>query len=165
MRNKGFTLIELLVVVLIIGILASVALPQYQKAVIKSRAANAYQLIRAINTAEQLANLERGTTDVVYPFEELSVSFVDENGNPATRNAFSLGDYNFILQGFDLRPQKDPAGAWGKKNDIFLNLSNGRRTCSVIYNEEDSIAKCKAILGNASVDSSACLSGQTCYVE
>lgn len=50
---KGFTLIELLVVVLIIGILASVALPQYQVAVAKSRLGAVISATRAFKNAEE----------------------------------------------------------------------------------------------------------------
>ena len=52
--NKGFTLIELLVVVLIIGILASIALPQYTKAVERSRMAEAVQILGDLATAQSI---------------------------------------------------------------------------------------------------------------
>ena len=73
MTKRGFTLIELLVVVLIIGILSAVAVPQYQKAVWKSRAAQLFTLARSLGTAQDAFYMANGS----YPtqFSELDLDF------------------------------------------------------------------------------------------
>ena len=60
MNKKAFTLIELLVVVLIIGILAAVALPQYQTAVNKSRYAGLMPLAKSVKDAEEAQLMATG---------------------------------------------------------------------------------------------------------
>lgn len=73
-KSGGFTLIELLLVVLIIGILAAVALPEYRVAVEKSRMVQQIALVNAIAKAEELYYLANGefsfdldALDIEYP--------------------------------------------------------------------------------------------------
>ena len=58
--QKGFTLIELMIVVAIIGILAAIAIPQYQDYTIKAKIANALTAAAPLKTAVSLCAQEAG---------------------------------------------------------------------------------------------------------
>ncbi len=81
---KGFTLIELLVVVLIIGILAAIAVPQYQKAVERSRATQAITLLKSVAQAAESYYLANGTEFT--SFDDLAVDI------PWTGNTRVIGN-------------------------------------------------------------------------
>ena len=98
-NNKGFTLIELLVVVLIIGILAAIALPQYFKAVRKARASEALIVVKNLKDASEryrLANgnftgLAAGVLDITVPTSTNYTYAVAETGITATPTANNAG--------------------------------------------------------------------------
>ena len=87
---RGFTLIELLVVVLIIGILASVALPEYNKAVEKSRAAEAINVVRAIKVANEAYFMANGSYSNDLNDLDIQIPGKDGNYNSVPRKESSL---------------------------------------------------------------------------
>ena len=146
--QKGFTLIELLVVVLIIGILASVALPQYQKAVEQSRAVEAKNILRTAQQAQILCYLADcqspmadllelnggewgclyGTVNTCYITKNFEYDFSDNTQVIAMRFRNGIREYDLSLmtpydgEGWDRELDCEGETDWGKKICRSLNL-------------------------------------------
>ena len=156
----GFTLIELLVVVLIIGILAAVAVPQYQKAVEKARAAEGIALIRTVAEAEQAYHLANG--EYTTNFNDLDVGFEAAEGyNDDTAQAkhvrlylWRANTHNFI---YAQAVQREYAN-WL----IYYNLADNKLYCGSRETDTNGQAFCKT-LGKGEAVACADIDAIKCY--
>lgn len=107
--NKGFTLLELLVVVMIMGILTSIAIPQYNRSVRRA------ELIEGLSQGKTIFDsaLRYKSSNGAMPtyFNELDIGFTGLN---TSSSSLTEGNFTYSLQADGLKVTSNVGGYYLK---------------------------------------------------
>lgn len=136
-KKAGFTLIELLAVVLILGILTTIALPQYQRSMERARAAEAPTMLKALYDSRERVALEKGfdsynVMPTKFGFTKLDIAAKGKLANgAASTGTLTTKDMEYKL-----------VGSGGEGNLVSAKLLKGNNAGTFIeYN--GSVFSCK----------------------
>ena len=137
--KKGFTLIEMLVVVLIIGVLAAIALPQYKKAVTKSKAAKMQTLLAQFIQSMERYYLVEGKYPSSFDDLDINTSLPISNGqNKDLTCGINMVSHS-VMHGDDFEIALYDFGIW-KQYSMAAFFTKGKHKCRgfvYFFNDDD----------------------------